>query len=106
MKLLLDENLPHALRRELTGHDVFTVQYMGWSGMKNGQLLAVAADHGFDAVLTLDSGVQYQQNLHVLPLAVVILRAPSNDIDDLRRLVPNLLSLLQRLHPTSLALVE
>ena len=43
MKLLLDENLPHALRRELPGHDAFTVQYMGWSRAKNGQLLAMAA---------------------------------------------------------------
>jgi hypothetical protein len=29
MKLLLDENLPHQLRNEIAGHEVFTVAYMG-----------------------------------------------------------------------------
>jgi hypothetical protein len=42
MKILLDENLPHELRRHLSGHDVFTVQYMNWKGIKNGQLIALA----------------------------------------------------------------
>jgi hypothetical protein len=40
MKILLDENLPHELRHEISGHDVFTVKYLGWSGMKNGLLKA------------------------------------------------------------------
>ena len=39
MKLLLDENLPHALRLELPGHDCYTVAFMGWSGVENGALL-------------------------------------------------------------------
>ena len=85
MKVLLDENLPHDLRHELIGHDVFTVRYMRWNGMKNGALLATAAAAGFDAMITMDTGVDYQQNPAMLPLSVVILEAPSNDIDDLRR---------------------
>jgi hypothetical protein len=48
VKLLLDENLPHDLRHHLVGHEVFTVTYMGWSGTKNGALLLLAADAGFD----------------------------------------------------------
>jgi hypothetical protein len=60
MKVLLDENLPHALRRELPGHEVFTVQYLGWSGVKNGALLLQAAASGFDVMVTMDSGVPYQ----------------------------------------------
>lgn len=67
MKVLLDENLPHELRRELSGHEVFTVQYMGWSGVKNGLLLGRAAKAGFDVMVTMDSGVPYQQNLALLP---------------------------------------
>jgi hypothetical protein len=39
MKILLDENLPHKLRHEIIGHEVFTVAYMGWSGIENGKLL-------------------------------------------------------------------
>lgn len=53
MKILLDENLPHKLRHELLGHDVFTVQYQGWSGLKNGALLAQAAASGFEAMVTM-----------------------------------------------------
>lgn len=70
MKLLLDENLPHDLRYFLPGHQVFTVAFMGWSGVKNGELLGRAAAEGFDALLSLDSGIAYQQNLHALPCSV------------------------------------
>ena len=94
MRVLLDENLPHELRRELPGHDVFTVQYQGWSGLKNGVLLSVAATADFDVMVTMDTGVRYQQNAATLPLALIILKAASNDIDDLRPLVPRLLEVL------------
>ena len=49
MKLLLDENLPHDLRHHIGGHQVITTAYMGWSGKKNGELLRLAGDAGFDA---------------------------------------------------------
>jgi hypothetical protein len=106
MKVLLDENLPHALRRELPSHDVFTVQYMGWSGTKNGALLATAAAFGFDAMVTMDSGVPYQQNVTTIPLSVVVLVAPSNDIDDLLPLVPALRATLAGLPPKSIRYVS
>jgi len=101
MKVLLDENLPNELRRELSEHDVFTVQYLGWSGLKNGVLLARAAASGFDVMVTMDSGVPYQQNLAALPVAVVVLSAVSNDVDDLRPLIPKLLEALRTLVPKS-----
>jgi predicted nuclease of predicted toxin-antitoxin system len=94
MKLLLDENLPHQLRHELPGHDCYTVAFMDWGGVENGELLRRAAAAGFDAFLTKDAGVQYEQNLTNLPLAVVILHAPSNDIDDIRPKLPALLQAL------------
>jgi len=60
MKLLLDENLPHKLRQFLPGHDVFTVSFMGWGGLKNGRLLANALAAGFEVILTVDSGIEYE----------------------------------------------
>lgn len=99
MKLLLDEILPHDLRRELAGHEAHSVQYLGWSGIKNGALLARAAASRFDALLTMDSGVPYQQNVATLPIAVIMLSAASNDIDDLLPLVPNVLDELRNLKP-------
>jgi predicted nuclease of predicted toxin-antitoxin system len=97
MKLLLDENLPHQLRHELPGHDCFTVAYMGWGGVENGALLALAASNGFDALLTKDANLEYEQNLTNLPIAVVVIVARSNDIEDIRPLLPELLTALQGL---------
>jgi predicted nuclease of predicted toxin-antitoxin system len=94
MKLLLDENLPHQLRHELAGHDYATVAYMRWGGIENGDLLALAATHGFDALLTKDANLEYEQNLTNLPISVVVIDAVSNDMDDIRPLLPTLLSML------------
>jgi predicted nuclease of predicted toxin-antitoxin system len=99
VKLLLDENLPHQLRHEVPGHDCYTVAYMGWAGVENGALLALAASSNFDAVLTKDTKLRYQQNPTNLPVAVVVLRAASNDIEDLRPLIPALLRALTTLPP-------
>jgi hypothetical protein len=87
MKLLLDENLPHKLRLELPGHEVFTVTFMGWSGIENGELLAVAAEHAFDALLTMDRGIEFEQNTKVLPLAVIVISAQSNALEDIQPLL-------------------
>ena len=105
MKILLDENLPHELRKHLAGDDVFTVAYMGWSGTVNGALLQQAADAGFDVMITMDNGVAYQQNIQTLPVAVMILSAPSNDIDDLLPLVPKILVRLGTLSPRTIVRV-
>jgi predicted nuclease of predicted toxin-antitoxin system len=103
MKLLLDENLPHDLRHLLVGHDVFTVAYMGWKSLENGTLLKTAGDAGFDVMLTLDSGVEYEQHMAALPAAVLIIKCKSSKMDDLRPLVPEILSTLGKLKPKTLA---
>ena len=87
MRLLLDECIPKRLKRELHGHESKTVQDMGWAGIKNGALLRLA-DGQFDALLTVDQGIEYQQNLSGLTISVVIMMAPSNDVDDLHPLLP------------------
>jgi predicted nuclease of predicted toxin-antitoxin system len=99
MKLLLDENLPHQLRYEIPGHDCFTVAYMGWGGIENGALLALAAADGFDALITKDANLKYEQNLVKLPIAVVVLQAATNDLSDIRPRLPSLLTALLTLPP-------
>ncbi len=99
MKLLLDENLPHQMRLELSGHDVFTVAFMGWSGVENGELLNRAATAGFDAVVTNDRGLEYEQNLAALPVAVVVVLTSANTIEALRLAFPALLAALSSLRP-------
>lgn len=88
MKLLLDENLPHALRHYLPRHEVFTVTYMGWTGLRNGALLARASCEGFMVLLTRDAGIPFQQNLSNLPMSILVLHPRSDRIDDLVALVP------------------
>ena len=101
MRVLLDENLPLSLATELTGHRVSSVQAEGWSGKRNGDLLRLARQR-FDALLTMDRGIQYQQNLGVLGLRVVIIRATSNRMAHLRPHVSGILQALQALSPGQL----
>ena len=79
MRILLDESLPKELKAELPGHDTRTVQEMGWSSVKNGELLMRAAAE-FDVFITADQNLRYQQNLSALPIAVAVLVAKSNRI--------------------------
>jgi hypothetical protein len=104
MRVVLDECLPKRLTRELPGHEARTVQQMGWSGISNGKLLSLIRGQ-FDAFITVDSNLAYQQNLSTLPVAVVVLRAPSNKIEDLRPLLPALLATLTVLKPGELRVV-
>jgi hypothetical protein len=71
--VLLDENLDHHLRKMLGPHDVATTSYMGWSGLKNGELLRAAEEAGFDVLLTGDRGIPHQQNPSGRRLAIVCL---------------------------------
>jgi hypothetical protein len=102
MKLLLDENLPHGLGKLLGPHETFTVASFGWAGRRNGELLASAAQKGIDALISLDGGIEFEQNLATLPCSAMILRAPSNRIRDLRPLVPAIIAALETLAPRTL----
>ena len=103
MKLLLDENLPHRLRGLLTGHEAFTVAYMKWNGIENGELLSLAAEHGFDATLvTKDLGVRYEQNVANLAGARWLFYRPNQiRCATFEPLVSTLLSKLESLKPKS-----
>ncbi len=87
MRLLLDESLPKGLAAHLAGHEVQTAQGAGWAGVANGELLRLAAEAGFDALLTPDRGLEFEQNAETLPVRVVVLLAPSNRLEDLEPLV-------------------
>ncbi len=105
MRVLLDEQLPRHLVRELTGHDVRTVHQQGWAGLKNGELLRCAADEGFEVFLTADQNLEFQQNLARARLGVVVLVAPSNALEDLLPFVPAALAAISRSRPGQVARV-
>jgi hypothetical protein len=98
MRILLDENLPRKLAGHIVGHDCSTVVLCGWSGKKNGELLALA-DPLFDVLLTLDKNLPDQQNLDTRRIAVLIVRARSNRIQDLLPVVPECFAALGAIQP-------
>jgi hypothetical protein len=99
VRTLLDEQLPRQLARALTGHEVRTVQQQGWAGLKNGELLRQADESGFEAFITADQSLQFQQNLARSPLRIIVLIAPSNALEDLLPLVSDILAALPNLQP-------
>ncbi len=98
MRVFLDECVDWRLSRDLVGHDVMTARQMGWTSIKNGELLALASQE-FDAFVTVDRNLAFQQNLTLLNITVIILRAPTNRLADLQRLVPGLLSAIAAAKP-------
>ena len=71
MKILLDECVPAQVRNALAGHEVATVQQQGWTGIKNGELLAAAESAAFDLFILADKNLRYQQNLTGRRLAIL-----------------------------------
>jgi hypothetical protein len=96
VKLLFDHCVPRPFRRELVGHEVKTAYQMGWSNLGNGKLLEAAA-RSFDALITVDQNIPFQQNLQRPPLSVLILVAVDNDPETLKPYAPFVLEVRSRL---------
>jgi predicted nuclease of predicted toxin-antitoxin system len=104
VKVLLDECVDWRLSRDLAPHDVMTARQMGWPSIKNGELLALAAAV-FDAFVTVDHNLSFQQNLTGLPIAVIVLRAQSNRLAEPRTLVPDLLAAIKAVEQGAVLLI-
>ena len=104
MRILLDECLPKRLALLLAGHEVLTVRQMNWLGLSNGRLLEVANSQ-FAVFLTVDRNLVTQQDLTGLRIAVIVMRARSNKIEDLGPLVPQVLALLASLQSGTVAFI-
>ena len=98
MRILIDECLDWRLSRGLPGHTVSSVQKMGWSGIKNGKLLALA-EANFDVFLTGDRNLSFQQNIPSLCLAVIVLSAGSTQLKDTLPLMERVLALIPSIQP-------
>jgi hypothetical protein len=93
-RVLCDESVPHDIAAAVAGHEVATVQGLGWAGAKNGALLRAAREAGFEVPVTVDRNMEYQQNIPASGLALVVLLARSNRVPDLLPAVPALLAAL------------
>lgn len=104
MRILLDESIPIDFAQDLTGLDVQTVKRLGWAGLKNGALLRQAVGQ-FQVLVTMDKNLQFQQNLAAHSIGVVLIRAHSNRLDDLRPLVPQILAAVAASEPGKIRIV-
>ena len=83
MRVLLDERVPKAFRRQPNGHFVVTIREMGWSGKQNGELLALMQIAGFEVLVTVDQNLRYQQNLAASSISLLVMIAKTNKLQDL-----------------------
>ena len=93
MKILLDECIDRRLTKEFVGYDIKTVPQMGWAGIKDNELLVIAATE-FDVFITVDRNLSFQQNLTQFDIAVIVLQASSNRLIDLKPLAPIIIAIL------------
>lgn len=105
MRLLLDECLPRKLKNNFPGHECQTVPEEGWAGKKNGELLSLAEAAGFEVFLTIDRRIEFEQNLKMRRIALVMVRAKSNRLTDLLPHVPEILKALQSIQTGQLVRV-
>jgi len=105
VRVLLDECVDWRLARALAGHEIKTVRQMGWTGLRNGELMALASRR-FDAFVTVDRNLAFQQETTSLGLATVVLQARTNRLADLLPLVPKLLVTLESAKTGGVAFVR
>ena|ERR1700722_9088017 len=99
MKVLLDECLPRGLKDGFAGHECSTVPEASLAGKKNGELLTIAEVQGFQVFLTVDKGIEYEQNLAGRRLAIIIFQARSNRLADLAPFVEDGLAAMRSIKP-------
>jgi len=105
VRVFLDECVDWRLARDIVGHDVKTARQLGWTAIKNGELLNLAASR-FDVFVTVDRNLSFQQNLPALSIAVVVLEAKSNRLADLRPLTPKLMAAIEFARPGAPKLIK
>ena len=98
MRVLLDEQLPVDLASQLLGHAVETVVDRGWAGITNGELLRRMTGY-YDVLITMDRGIEFQQQISTFPFGIVIVRARSNRMQHLNPLVPAILAAVAATKP-------
>jgi predicted nuclease of predicted toxin-antitoxin system len=87
LKILLDESVPHIVQTRLSHLAIWTVQEMGWTGIKNGELLR-RAEGQFDVFVTADQQLRHQQNLSGRKLAIIVI--PTNQVRTVGALLPKI----------------
>jgi hypothetical protein len=106
MRILIDECIDERLRNSFAGHDCQTARYAGLAGLKNGEVLTAAETANFEVFLTVDQGIEYQQNLTARKISIIIFSTKSNRLKDLLPLVPACLARIEAMQPGQVVRIE
>jgi hypothetical protein len=98
MRLLIDECVDPRVRLLFGDHKVSNVHEQGWDTLGDGPLLA-AAQKDFDVLLTIDGGLEFQQNLAKFQLGVVVVHAPKNQLSYYLVIQHEMLAAVERASP-------
>lgn len=100
MKILLDECIPKAIKHSLSvdGHECSTVPEAGFAGKTNGELLLLA-EHKYEVFVTLDKGVQFQQNMAGRKFGIILIRVKSSRVSDILPHIPACLVAIRSIRP-------
>jgi predicted nuclease of predicted toxin-antitoxin system len=104
MRIFLDECVNWRLSRDFSWHEVRSARQMGWTSIENGELLALVAGQ-FDVFVTVDRNLSYQQNLRGIGIPILVLRASTNRLADLRKLVLKVLQTVTTASPGTATLI-
>jgi len=99
MKILVDESLPIELKFEYSNHEVYTVNDMNWLGKKNGELLNLAVENGFEIFITIDKNLRYQLNTKKIPIGIIVLDLFRTKIEFIRPLTNKVLKTISLIKP-------
>jgi len=99
VKILLDECLPLDFRHSFPLHDAHTAEWAGLKSRKNGELLRCAEAAGYNVLLTIDQGIPHQQPSGGRMISIILVRAPTNQLEDLLPLVTAILQALETIGP-------
>ena len=97
MRILFDQGTSAPLRHALTGHSVETAFELGWATLQNGALIAAAEGAGFEAFITTDKNLKYQQNLAARSISIVVLSTTS--WPRIERALPDVVAAVERALP-------
>jgi hypothetical protein len=106
MKVLLDECVPRKLGKILSDHECRTVPEAGFAGTKNGEFLTLAEKAGFQLFLTIDCGLEYQQNLNARSIAVILIRTKTGRLAELLEKSSQILKAIASARPCSFTKVD
>ncbi len=106
MRLLLDENIPKKLKQDIIGHYVCTVRELRRDGNEDQTLLRFLIDFNFDALITCDKNLRFQQNLVRYPTPIIVLDTYTNAYPILQTIIPQLLAVLDAPLPTGAIIIR